>query len=1526
MKLSKLISGAVLAAILLAGCGQEGGNVRAGRSDGAGVKKTSTLKAAPQTAEEAGYDSYDGSETPAENAPDAPCIRLLSRGSVLPSTGKMDLLFSSYGYAQARFRIRKIFTNNILQFMQYESYEARYNLFKVAKVVADTTVILGSTDAPHLREVRNYALSLDEVIKPEPGAVYYVEIRGMEPLEEEDFWDSDAYFGDYDTYEERSTFLVASDVALIAKKGTNMTEVFAIDILSGAPLKGVRVKLYDDVLQETGKGTTDRDGCISFPAGEGRYVVATSDRGAAYLALKNEKSLTTSNFDVSGVNRDGGIKAFIFGERGVWRPGDTIHVTVVTMAEGEELPAGHPVVAQLRNPDGQVTSTVTVKNDGSHIYYFPFVTEADAPTGRWRVDVKIGAQSFSKTLRIETVKPNKLDISLAFDDKLLVPKSSCVGTVTVKWLYGAPGSGLKVNGDVNLSNARTAFKGYEAYDFKDDSRSFTSQSRYYNDMRTDENGQVTISTNMDLRGDGVPGMLDVSFVMRAFEPSGEFSTGVASYKMSPFDNYVGIKVDKDRTAWGEEYLKAGKAHKFDVVTVGSDGTPTSVSDLHVEVFHVDWSWWWNSSSQIASYMSGSSKERLLDKHIATRSGSGSFSYDWADAPEGLYFIRVSDETGGHASSMLCEVYENYGGNPEGSDAASRLAISANKDSYKAGETAKLVIPSSKGSKALVSLEKCGRILSSRWVDCDPGSTEIKIPVNSSMLPNVYAFITLVQPHENTLNDAPIRMYGVCNLNVEDEASHLLPVIDIPAEVKPESEIAFKVREKNGRAMSYIVALVDEGLLGLTGYKTPDAWKAFYAREALQVRTWDLYDDVIGAYGGKIEQLFAIGGDDEAADSATRPQNAQRFKPVVSYLGPFTLKAGKTASLTAEVPQYIGSLRAMVIATDGSAQGSCEKNVSVTKPVMVQASLPRTLNIGETIKVPVTVFTMKDGVGDVKVSISTSNLLEINGLTKQIVHSSKAGNEVCYFELKVKDVTGIAKVSVNAEAAGDKSVHDIELDVLNPNPSVTRSSTVLLAAGESKTLDVDLFGTPGTNSAEIELSTIPAIDLNSRLRYLIQYPYGCLEQTVSSVFPQLYLDKVMTCDDKLRTRSRINIEAAIRRLQNYRRSDGSLSYWPGQNSASLFGSAYALHFLKEAEDQGYAVPVELKKELISWLGRAVSDSKQDFTSRAYGVYALAVAGKPQRSAMNLLREKGKNMPAGASWLLAAAYAVDGKKNVAREIMAPLQYEDKVYEAYGSYDRNRAVALKTMLLTDRKEDAFRLASDIAARLNDKSVWMSTQSTAWSLYAVCDYARANAGGVQAGWTAGGITQKLVDGKCIESAVLPVDAAAGKLSVKVDNAGQGNLYAVASVTGVPAASEEKAVSNGLKMTVVYQDEDRNIIKVDTLSRGRVVYAVVTVTNPGASALRDMALNHKFPSGWEIQNDRLYSQAISYPSGVSYQDIRDDRIYSFFDLGAGSSVVIRTKLVATYPGRFYLPAVSCSAMYDASVQALVPGRWVEVK
>ena len=1464
---------------------------------------------------------------------EVPTIRFISKGSILPSSGRLDLLFGSVSYAQAQVRVKKVFSNNILQFLQLDSYETRYELYKVASVVADTTLVLGDKDAAHIREWKTYGLSLDELIKPEPGAIYHVEIRGREPLVEEDFWDSDSSFGNYETYEERSVDLLASNLVLIAKRGDKDTEVFVYDVLKGKPVSGARVKLYSFAQQELAKGQSDGEGHVSFPAqGDGRFVVATSGDQYAYLDLKNEKALSTSNFDVSGTTHEGGIKAYIFGERGVWRPGDTLHVSVVTLFDGAPLPAGHPVTAQLRNPDGQLVQTLTARSSDANLYHFPFPTDQDAPSGRWRVDVNLGGQTVSKTLRVETIKPNKLDIQMHFPSGYITSYASDRSRfdLSVAWLYGAPGSDLKVNGEVEISAAKTSFKGWEEYDFQDDARAFENQTLYYKDFKTGENGLAGINTEMDINKSNAPGLLTAGYTFRAFEPGGEFSTSYGSVKLSPFTNYVGIKTELKKDQWGSRFIQAGTDQKFSVATVDADGKATNTVGLHAEIYHVNWSWWWDASGEIAGYMSSRSKELLYEKTFSTSNGKGSFTYDWADAPYGLYYIRVTDPRGGHSTSMLCEV--NQANATDASEGSTQLNMLIDKEKYTVGETARITIPSAEGSTALVSIEKGGRILSTRRVQCFAGSTEIRIPVTAEMTPNAYANIALIQPHGNVHNDAPIRLYGIQNINVEDPASHLNPVIDIPAETKPESRLSFKVKEEKGRAMSYVVAIVDEGLLSLTSFKTPDAWAAFYAKEALRVRTWDEYDSVIGAYGGHIEQLFAIGGDDEASGALKR-QGADRFKPVVAYLGPFDLKAGKTASHTIDVPQYIGSLRAMVIATDGKAQGSAAKNVSVTQPVMVQATLPRTLSIGETIRIPSTVIALKDGVGKVKLDIKTDDLLSVKGASTLETTLSKAGQQVEYFEVQVGDKTGIAHVTVTAQAGSDKSVSRVEIDVFNPNPAVTRAQSFLIEAGKSKDATAQLFGLAGTNALSVEFSSIPAIDLGRRLKYLIEYPYGCVEQTVSAAFPQLYLAQVMECDDNTVARSARNVTAAINRLHSFRRPDGSLSYWPGSTASSSFGSAYALHFLQEAENQGYAVPADLKAGLVRYLTNSVvSNRKEDEFVRAYGLYALAAAGKPQRSAMNLLREQVKKMPRSAVWMLAGAFASDGKKQVATSLTNGLPYLESgsasYYGWYGSEDRNMAIALRTSILTGQKETAFELAEKVAARLNDGQHYMSTQATAWSLYAISDYARSMAGGgVIATVKAPEKSYKVNTSKAIvrQDVALAKDAT-GDVKLNISNTGSAPVHAVVAVTGTPKAGSEKAKADGLSMKISYVGTDGQPVRVDTLSRGRTFKAVVTVTNTGSAAVRDLALAQKFPSGWEIQNDRAGKENFSYPAGVTYQDFRDDRVYSFFDLGAGQSVTITTGLTATYPGRFYLPAVSCEAMYDDKVAALVPGQWTEVK
>lgn len=310
-------------------------------------------------------------------------------------------------------------------------------------------------------------------------------------------------------------------------------------------------------------------------------------------------------------------------------------------------------------------------------------------------------------------------------------------------------------------------------------------------------------------------------------------------------------------------------------------------------------------------------------------GAGQVAMRWSAGDYGYYMIRVTGSGHEHAATqVVCVSSSDWRGDVSSvTDAATRLAVTKDKEKYAPGDKAKITIPSSPEARALVSVESGSVVRESFWIDCADKQTAFEIPIKAGMAPNVYASVTLVQPHNHTHNDAPIRLFGVVRLDVEDAATKLDPVIDMPETVRPESEITIKVREKDGKKMSYVLALVDEGLLGLTRFKTPNPYLHFNATEALGVRTWDMFDHVIGAYGGRIEQLFAIGGDAEQQQN-TGALKAQRFRPVVRFLEAQKLGAGKTNTHKIALPPYFGSVRVMVVASNGQASGAAEKVAEV----------------------------------------------------------------------------------------------------------------------------------------------------------------------------------------------------------------------------------------------------------------------------------------------------------------------------------------------------------------------------------------------------------------------------------------------------------------------------------------------------------------------------------------------------------------------------------------------------------------------
>ncbi|RZK47879.1 MAG: hypothetical protein EOO87_21120, partial [Pedobacter sp.] len=523
----------------------------------------------------------------------------------------------------------------------------------------------------------------------------------------------------------------------------------------------------------------------------------------------------------------------------------------------------------------------------------------------------------------------------------------------------------------------------------------------------------------------------------------------------------------------------------------------SSKSVQVELYKVQWRWWWEQDDQnsYANFTQNQYNKLVQKDNISLSNGKGSWSFR-IDEPEwGRYLILVRDENGGHTTGK--SVYIDWPGWAQREQSnnpteASMLSFTANKEKYNVGEDITLTIPTGENGRALVSIENGSRVLKTYWINTDKGQTQFKFKAEKNMAPNVFANITLLQPHAQTVNDLPIRMYGAIPLKIEDPETILKPIIKMPNTLKPEVESTINVSEAKGKAMTYTIALVDEGLLDLTRFKTPDPHSVFYAKEGLGVKTWDLFDQVLGAWGGNLERILSIGGDG-SVNKNLNPAKANRFKPVVKFLGPFYLAKGENKTHKFTLPQYIGSVRAMVVAAQDGAYGFGEKAVEVKKPLMVLATLPRVIGPGESFTLPVNIFATNNSLRNVSVQLQSSNLA-VAGAKVQQLQFAKAGEQMTYFQVVAPNTVGVAKVKIIAQSGSEKTVYDVEMDVRNPNPYITNVVAATVQPKQTWRANYSAIGMAGTNKGTLEVSSIPSLNLDKRLSYLIQYPHGCVEQT------------------------------------------------------------------------------------------------------------------------------------------------------------------------------------------------------------------------------------------------------------------------------------------------------------------------------------------------------------------------------------------------------------------------------------------------
>ncbi len=1531
-----------------------------------------------------------------------PGVRAITNGVILPNSGSTPFYFEAVNLSHVDVRVIKIYEDNVLDYLQENTLNSTntYNLKRVGRRVTKKTINLQENDFGDADgRWKAHGIDLSSLFAADPGALYRIEISfkkgyvayectddaNVEEDEYDDYYDDEYYEEDYDytevqsdnddereeqywdnriyrwrnqvynwrqednpchqAYYQESKFInsniLGSDLALIVKKGKDNSYHFATtDIVSTTPEANTKITLYNYQKQSIGSVTTDATGLASVtPKGHATFAVAQKGANYAYLKIEDGNALSMSKFDISGKELQKGLKGFIYAERGVHRPGDSIHLSFVLNDTNNPLPKDHPVKLEVTDARGKLTyRKVLSSNRGSsdqgrslnNVFYFPIATSPTAPTGNWNATIRVGGASFSKTLKVETIKPNRLKVNLTFEDEILNASGNLKGSAKVTWLHGAPARNLKIKTDATIRKSNSGFKNYSNYNFFDPIRSFNEVELPILDGELNGEGITQINQQLNL-SKRAPGMLKATFVTKAYEGGGDFSLDVVSKEVAPFNHFVGLQSPKGR-AYGSYFTDDNT--EFDLVTTDAQGKPQGNRILEVKVFKMRWRWWWNrNSDNYSNYEAGTVHVPVKDFKVTTASnGKTSFQVNIPEKESGRYLIRVVDPESGHATGRIAYFYRNWSGLQSDSESAKMLIFSADKEKYQVGEDATITFPSGSEARALVSIENGTQVLDSWWVDAQQGETQFKIPITEEMAPNVYVNISLLQAHEQTKNDLPIRLYGVIPLLVEDQNTILNPKITMPDVLKPEESYTIRVSEKDAKAMTYTIAVVDEGLLDLTRYRTPSIHKHFYSREALGVKSFDMFDYVIGAYSGSVDNIYAIGGGDAAA--AAKNRKAERFKPVVTYLGPFALSENETKTHTIQMPNYVGSVRTMVVAGDptASAYGASEKTTPVRKPLMVLGSLPRKLSPGEHVTLPVTVFAMEPKVKQAKITVKTSGAFKATDGTTKTVTFSEVGEKIIPFEFDVAAVNDIQTIEIIAEGNGERATYNVEIDVENPNPISQKVTDYELPASGNLTIDYTTFGVEGSNASALEFSTLPPMDFTKRMQYLIRYPHGCVEQTTSSVFPQLFMDDIFDLTYEQKRESQENIKNGVERLGRFQNADGGLGYWQGETTADNWGTNYAGHFMIEAKKKGYALPLTFMSNWLRYQKKAAREwrsGQREYNTtmvQAYRLYTLALAGQADLASMNRLREN-RNLSNDSKWRLAGAYALVGQSKVAETLISNANIDFKPrrsnYHTYGSVFRNRAMALETMVVMgDSKQKD--LAVSIAKTLSSER-WLSTQETSYSLLAMAKMVIKNGGkSIKLKYTKNGKQSAIDSQQAI--ALRDVVTSDGTNTITVQNAKDNIVFVRLVQSGKLPLGEELAGNSKLKVTTTFLGANGQQIDVSNLRQGEEFIAQITVSNDSRDSVDNVALTQIFPSGWEIVNTRFTDDNGGTEGAARYIDIRDDRVNFYFEMRRASSRTFTVRLNASYLGRYYLPGTQVEAMYDNTFYARNKGEWVNIQ
>lgn len=1336
-------------------------------------------------------------------------------------------------------------------------------------------------------------------------------------------------------------WVVATDIALTSMEGTDGLHVFARSLASAKPLAGVKIRLISTGQDTLGEQVTDGSGAVLFPAGllagqranAPATLVAYGDHGNFAFQDLSQPAFDLSDRGVSGRAPPHNFQAFLYTDRGIYRPGEIVNLVALLRDRMGDAVKGQPLKILLRRPDGVVDRGFVLQPAEAGGFLQPIKLSATAARGSWTVEAYVdptGAPVGQAQIDVQDFVPQQLRVDLSTTQKWAAPSDAITATLDGKFLYGAPAAGLHAQGDLAVMRDDNPVPGATGYRFGLVDDKVETIDNQVNLDDADDKGHLDISSPL-------PDLLNTTAPLKAvlsaglLEPSGRYVGGEVDVPIRAQSLLIGIK-----PLFSGGQVQEGEAPRFNIQSFDDAGKSVSTAGLRwtlVEEDPVfDWfqdngsNWTWHFHTEDHQLASGT-----LDAPVGGHLNfvpAGFPQFDW-----GTYRLIVADQKTGAATSVRF----NIGWNTAGGSASTpdKAEVSLDKALAAPGDVVKLHIKGPFAGKAQIVIAN-DRIFSTKFVDVPKGGLTLPITVDGDWGAGAYAVVTMYRPLAGKTDSGgptpPVRALGLAWIGIDPSAHKLAVSVEAPDKITPRQTITVPVKIGGvaaGARPFVTLSGVDEGILQLTGFTTPDPLSYLYGKLALGM---DIRDDYGHLLDGSADAGAIHNGGDAGIGGAGLP--VESTKVVSLFSGRVQVGADGVARIPVQVPDFEGQLRFMAVAYDDTQVGSAASDTIVRDPVIEDVSLPRFMAPGDSAQLAVSLHNTDGASGAYHLALKISGPASLN-IGHKLDYQLAAGQRVQ--DAVTLDAKSIGIITLDAVLTGPGGYHverTWQMAVRSPHYPTTQQSVAEQQPGETYKADQQIPAQflPGSAAVNISYAGYKGIDVTSLLQSLWLYPFGCTEQLSSTSFPLLYynetalLGRIGDDDDGFQDTTdegvHARVQQAIDTILDRQDETGEFGLWRvGDGEASPWLNAYALDFLLHAKAVGYDVPDDAVNRAYSHMHSIVSSvesgqqggdnsdgADSSVNAEVYAEYLLTQAGQGDAAILRRLHDNSvvvQDSGAGGTqhvyWLpnstddtnlasplalaqLSAALDLIGDSARASDTMklAIMNIGVSDYPSWwwedGYYSATRDIA--GMIAIAGQEGDVSLAGTLLDRLNAldvKSYDMNTQEKAWLLAAAASLDKQAK-----------TIDLTVDGKQMQNLKLPANftPTARQLTAGygIRNDGQKPVWRTVTITGAPATAPP-ASANGFTLDVAYYTLDGKMLDPSHLRQNdRFIVSLSgqsTDDEDHRAVLVDM-----LPAGWEIEtpirDDGTDYSFLGALSKTSVMEARDDRFVAAFNLGDG--------------------------------------------